>query len=275
MTDFPHYNESLIDKDLEEKMEIAQKASSMVLALRRKEKLKVRQPLAKIIVPVLNPHFQEQFEAVKNIVLAEVNVKEVEFLTDTSGIIKKKIKPNFKTLGPKFGKQMKQIAALINSFNQDQIAELEQKGTYDINISTTTTTLPPDEPTTTLTPDDVEIYTEDIPGWTVASEGKLTVALDINVTEELREEGIAREFINKIQNLRKENNFEVTDRINLTIEKHNEFNAALLNHKDYICTQTLANQLILVEKLTDSEAKEVEIDKNILARILVERVNQR
>ena len=277
LADFSDFDESLIDKDLEEKMDIAQKASSMILALRRKEKLKVRQPLAKIIVPVLNSHFKEQFEAVKNIVLAEVNVKEVEFLADTSGIIKKKIKPNFKTLGPKYGKMMKQISEIINNFSQDQIAELEQNGKYDIT-TTTTTTLPPDDlpvtttGTTTLLPDDVEIHTEDIPGWTVASEGKLTVALDINVTKELREEGIAREFINKIQNLRKESNFEVTDRINLVIEKHDEFNQAILNHKDYICTQTLANQLILVDELSNSEAREVEIDREITARILVEKV---
>lgn len=266
LTGFPVYKESLIDKELEEKMDIAQKVSSMILALRRKEKLKVRQPLAKIIVPVLNSHFKEQFEAVKNIVLAEVNVKEVEFLSDTSGIIKKKIKPNFKTLGPKFGKQMKQIAAFINQLGQAEIEKFEKEGTLDTLI---------DNLNIKLTLEDVEIHTEDIPGWTVASEGKLTVALDINVTEELKEEGIAREFINKIQNLRKDNNFEVTDRINLTIEKHNKYNQALLNHKDYICTQTLANQLILVDEPINPDAKEVEIDKEIIARILVERANQR
>ena len=264
LVDFPEYDESLIDEELEEKMDIAQKASSMILALRRKEKLKVRQPLAKIIVPVLNSHFKEQFEAVKNIVLAEVNVKEVEFLTDTSGIIKKKIKPNFKTLGPKFGKQMKQIAACINQFGQADIELFEKTGSHEANI---------EGESIILTLDDVEIHTEDIPGWTVASEGKLTVALDINVTEDLKEEGIAREFINKIQNLRKENNFEVTDRINLVIEKHDEFNQAILNHKDYICTQTLANQLVLVDELSNTDAKVVEIDKDITARILAEKVN--
>lgn len=264
LVDFPSFDTKLIDKDLEEKMDIAQRASSMILALRRKEKLKVRQPLAKIIVPVLNPHFKEQFEAVKNIILAEVNVKEVEFLIDTSGIIKKKIKPNFKTLGPKYGKLMKQISAIINQMKQEDIAAFEDTGVFGIEI---------ENEKIALTPEDVEIHTEDIPGWTVASEGHLTVALDINVTEELKEEGIAREFINKIQNLRKESNFEVTDRIYLTIEKHEEFNKALLNHKDYICTQTLANQLILVDDLNDSEAREVEIDKDLIARILAKRVN--
>ncbi len=263
LADFPSYNEKLIDKDLEEKMDLAQRASSMILALRRKEKLKVRQPLAKIIVPVLNQKFKQQFEAIKNIVLTEVNVKEVEFLTDASGIIKKKIKPDFKTLGPKFGKLMKQISEAINKFGQSEIAELEKKGEFEIEAGTDKVK---------LTLEDVEIHTEDIPGWTVASEGELTVALDINVTEELREEGFAREFINKIQNLRKDSNFEVTDRIEITIEQGDEFNKAILDYKDYICAQTLANRLELVDRLNDSDAKEVEIDKDLNARILVKRV---
>jgi isoleucyl-tRNA synthetase len=262
LADFPTYNEKLVDKDLEEKMDLAQKASSMILALRRKEKLKVRQPLARIIVPVLNQRFREQFEAIKNIVLTEVNVKEVEFITDASGIIKKKIKPNFKTLGPKFGKLMKQIAEAINQFGQSEISELERKGEFEIQAGVEKVT---------ITLEDVEIHTEDIPGWTVASEGQLTVALDINVTEELKEEGFAREFINKIQNIRKESNFEVTDRITLTIVKGEEFNKAILNYKDYICAQTLANQLELVDNLDDNDVREVEIDKELFARILVKR----
>jgi len=263
LTDFPSYNEKLIDKDLEEKMDIAQKTSSMILALRRKEKLKVRQPLAKIIVPILNPRFQEQFEAIKNIVLSEVNVKEVEFLTDASGIIKKKIKPNFKTLGPKFGKLMKQIAEAVNQFGQTEISELERNGEFEIQAGFGKLR---------ITLEDVEIHTEDIPGWTVASEGQITVALDINVTDELKDEGFAREFINKIQNLRKESNFEVTDRINLTIVNGDEFNKAILNYKDYICAQTLANQLELVDNVEDADVKVVEIDKDLFAQILVKRV---
>ncbi len=263
LIDFPTFDENLIDKELEERMAIAQKASSMILALRRKEKLKVRQPLAKIIVPVLNSRFQEQFEAVKSIILAEVNVKEVEFLIDSSGIISKKIKPNFKTLGPKFGKLMKQIAGAVNQFDQSAISKFEKSGIFEIVIG---------EDKITLTLEDVEIQTEDIPGWTVASDGQLTVALDINVTGELKQEGIAREFINKIQNLRKDSNFEVTDRINLTIVKHDEFNEAVLNHKDYICTQTLSDSLELVEMLNDSDAKEVEIDKDVFAKVLVAKV---
>lgn len=264
LADFPLFDEKLIDKKLEEKMDIAQKASSMILALRRKEKLKVRQPLAKIIVPVLNPHFQEQFEAVKNIILAEVNVKEVEFLHDSAGIIKKKIKPNFKTLGPKYGKLMKQISAEVNQFGQEEISELEKSGSREILIG---------DEKIVLSLEDVEIQTEDIPGLTVASEGQLTIALDINVTEELKLEGIAREFINKIQNLRKDSGFEVTDRINLTIAGHNEFNKAILIHKDYICTQTLASELNLVDSIDNQDVKQVEIDKDLMAEILVEKVD--
>ena len=232
------------------------------MALRRKEKLKVRQPLAKIIVPVLNSRFHEQFEAIKNIVLTEVNVKEVEFLTDASGIIKKKIKPDFKTLGPKYGKLMKQIAEAVNQFGQNEISELERRGEFEIRAG---------NEKIMIMLEDVEIHTEDIPGWTVASEGQLTVALDINITDELKDEGFAREFINKIQNIRKESNFEVTDRINLTIAKAEEFNKAILNYKDYICAQTLANQLELVDILNDTDVKVVEVDKDLFARILVKR----
>ncbi len=263
LLDFPGYDATLIDKDLEEKMDIAQRASSMILALRRKEKLKVRQPLAKIMVPVLNPHFKEQFEAVANIILAEVNVKEVEFLTDTAGVIKKKIKPNFKTLGPKYGKIMKQIAAAVNQFDQATISTIESNGEYELVVG---------DEKVMLALEDVEIQTEDIPGWTVATEGQMTIALDINVTEELRQEGIAREFINKIQNLRKESNFEVTDRINLSIEKNEAFEEALKNHREYICSQTLADSLALVDKADQALAKEVEIDKDVMAKIEIERL---
>ncbi|WP_167617155.1 isoleucine--tRNA ligase [Maribellus sediminis] len=263
LVDFPAFDEALIDKDLEEKMDIAQRASSMILALRRKEKLKVRQPLAKIMVPVLNPHFKEQFEAVSNIILAEVNVKEVEFLTDTAGVIKKKIKPNFKTLGPKYGKMMKQIAAAVNQFDQNAITAFENAGEYEIATG---------DEKIVITLEDVEIHTEDIPGWTVATEGHMTIALDINVTEDLKEEGIAREFINKIQNLRKESNFEVTDRIRLRIEKHDAFNTALENHKEYICVQTLADELTLVDMVDPAIAKEAEIDKDVVAKIEIEKI---
>ena len=262
LADFPLADETLIDKELEEKMDIAQKASSMILGLRRKEKLKVRQPLAKIMVPVLNVHFREQFEAVKDIVLTEVNVKELEFITDSEGIIKKKIKPNFKTLGPKYGKIMKQIAASVAQFNQSDIAGIEKSGVYQLQI---------DGNPVEITIEDVEIMTEDIPGWLVASEGGMTIALDINVTEELKQEGIAREFINKIQNIRKESDFEVTDRVKLKIQKHEAFNEAVENFKNYICNQTLAAELVLIDELNSETTREVEIDTDVFARISVER----
>jgi isoleucyl-tRNA synthetase len=262
LADFPGYDESLINVDLEQKMDLAQKASSMILALRRKEKLKVRQPLAKIMVPVLNKNFQEQFDAVKAIILSEVNVKEVEYLTDSAGIISKKIKANFKTLGPKYGKLMKQISGEIAGFTQENISQLEKSGVYELNIG---------GELVSLSLEDVEIQTEDIPGWTVASEGGLTIALDINLTEELKQEGIAREFINKIQNIRKDSNFEVTDRIVLKIEKNEKYNLAVENFRAYISNQTLANDLVLVDKISDGKTHTVEIDTDLEAVISVEK----
>ncbi|MBN1821410.1 MAG: isoleucine--tRNA ligase [Prolixibacteraceae bacterium] len=264
LADFPGFSENLIDKELEEKMQIAQKASSMILALRRKEKLKVRQPLSKIMIPVLNDHFREQLDSVKDIILTEVNVKDVEYLHDTTGIIKKKVKPDFKALGPKYGKLMKFIAGSVAKFTQDDIAEIELNGFKKIVAG---------EETINLSIEDVEIVTEDIPGWTVASEGNLTIALDINVTESLRQEGIARELINKIQNIRKENNYEVTDRIRLKIESNKILNEAVVNFKDYISNQTLANELSLVDNLDEKAAKTVEIDSELNVLISVEKYN--
>jgi isoleucyl-tRNA synthetase len=264
LADFPVFDESFIDSDLEEKMKIAQKASSMILALRRKEKIKVRQPLAKIMVPVLSADFHRQFDAVKDIILAEVNVKAVDYLSDTSGIIKKKLVPDFKKLGPKYGKHMKQIALALTGFDQNDIQTFESLGEAELTI---------DSEKIKVSGDDVEIRTEDIPGWTVASEGQLTIALDIHVTEELKQEGIARECINKIQNLRKENNFEVTDRIKIVILKHNAINDAVLNFRKYICDQTLALDLQLVDHLSSPPAKDVEIDKDVITKIEVEKLN--
>lgn len=264
LANFPEYNPALIDKELEEKMDIAQKASSMILALRRKEKIKVRQPLAKIMVPVLNEHFREQFDAVKNIILAEVNVKEVEYLTDATGIISKKIKPNFKTLGPKYGKLMKEISQAVAAFSQQEISELERNGSFPIVAG---------GQTIGLTPEDVEIITEDIPGWLVASEGSLTIALDINITKALKMEGIAREFINKIQNIRKESDFEVTDRIRVKIGSHELLDEAVLLHREYISAQTLAGSLEVVASLESEELKTVEIDQGVETAILVEKLD--
>jgi isoleucyl-tRNA synthetase len=265
LADFPNGDEKLIDTKLEEKMAIAQKASSMILALRRKEKIKVRQPLAKILVPVLTAHFREQFEAVKSVILTEVNVKEVEYLSDTTGILHKKIKPNFKTLGPKYGKQMKEISQCIAGFSQQDIGTLEREGTFDINVA---------GEQLILATEDVEIVTEDIPGWLLATEGNLTIALDINITPELKQEGIAREFINKIQNIRKESGFEVTDRIHLKIRKHDQFNEAVSNYAAYISAQTLAIKLELVDELDAGQARTVEIDTDVETLIYVGKIIQ-
>ncbi|MEA3316829.1 MAG: isoleucine--tRNA ligase, partial [Bacteroidota bacterium] len=202
IANFPKYNKEFIDKDLEERMNIAQRISSMILALRRKVSIKVRQPLSKIMIPILNKEFESKFDAIKDLVFNEVNVKDVEYISDTSGVLVKKIKPNFKTLGPKYGKQMKEISKAVNQLTQDDIIRFEKEGhllikTKDNDID--------------LLISDVIISSEDIPGWLVANDNELTVALDINITKELKNEGSAREFINRIQNIRKDNNFEVTD----------------------------------------------------------------
>ncbi len=262
LAEFPGVDNTLIDENLEKKMAIAQKASSMILALRRKEMIKVRQPLAKIMVPVLNEDFREQFSAVENIILAEVNVKKVEYISDTSGIIKKKIKPNFKALGPKYGKLMKQIAGAINNLSQEDIALFEKTGTFNLSIN---------NEMVAITLDDVEIVTEDIPGWLVANDGNMTIALDINITEELKQEGIAREFINKIQNIRKESGFSVTDRVELQIVRHEAVNKAVINHKEYISNQTLAVKLELVDSLNEDDAKEIDIDNGVNIVISVKK----
>ena len=262
LADFPKADEKLIDNELEERMELAQQISSMVLGLRRKVQLRVRQPLSKLIIPILNDHMIRQLDAVKNIILSEVNVKEIEYITDTTDVLVKKIKPNFKTLGPKYGKYMKQISTLIAAMEQSDIFEFEKNGRYQLNIGT--------EPID-LSLEDVEILSEDIPGWLVANEGRLTVALDINVTKELKEEGIARELINRIQNLRKESNFDVTDKITLAIGRHKEINEAVENFSQYIASQVLAEHIELTDE-KDDKARDIEID-DIHTFIKIERIN--
>ncbi|MBE9469191.1 MAG: isoleucine--tRNA ligase [Bacteroidetes bacterium] len=261
---FPTYNSDCIDTELEKRMDLAQKISSMVLSLRRKVSIRVRQPLSKIMIPVHDETTKNYIEAVKNIILSETNVKDIEYLSDTTDILVKKIKPNFKILGPKYGKLMKQISACLSKLNQKDIAEFENNGKFVFFVN--------EEPIE-LSINDVEIISEDIPGWLVANEGKLTVALDINITEELKQEGIAREFINRIQNLRKDRGFDVTDKITLNIQKHDLINVAINTHKKYIGTQTLATSVNLVEKLEVNNAKDVEIDEDIKTRISIEKIN--
>lgn len=249
LSDFPTYNEGLIDKKLEEQMNLAQQLSSMVLALRRKVNIKVRQPLTKIMIPVLDDTLQERLEAVKQLILNEVNIKEMEFLTDTKGVLVKKIKPNFKTLGARYGKQMKEISSAISAFTQDDISLVERKGNYELNLASGKVC---------LALEDVEIISEDIPGWLVASEGRITVAMDITVTEELKREGIARELINRIQNLRKDSNFDVTDKINIVIENNPEIDPAVIDFREYIAGQTLA--LSIESKKEVPNATSIEIN---------------
>ena len=235
-------------------MAIAQKISSMVLGLRRKVNIKVRQPLNKLMIPVPNKSFQKKIEAVENLVLAEINVKEIEYLTNSSDMLVKKIKPNFKSLGPRFGKMMKPIVTAIGGLTTEDISRFEQKGTFTIQV---------EDQKVELGMDDVEIVSEDIPGWLVANEGNVTIALDITITKELRQEGIAREFINRIQNFRKESGLDVVDKIEIEIQQHNAINDSIKKHQDYICTQTLANSISLVEKLEENGTKKIEIDENI------------
>lgn len=252
LSDFGKLKEKYIDKDLEERMDIAQKLSSMVLALRKKESIKVRQPLQKMMVPILDPTFKRQLKEVENLILSEVNVKELEYLEETAGILVKQIKPDFKKLGPKFGKEMKAVATAIQQFSQEEIVQLERNGKAEISVG---------DNTLSIDLSDVEISSKDIPGWLVASEGKYTVALDITLSNELKEEGIAREMVNKIQNLRKDEGFEVTDKIIISLHSNHEIEQAINNNKDYICSETLALELNFVEDLNGSNHS-VEIDQN-------------
>ncbi len=262
-SDFPSYDEKLIDKDLEQRMEIAQDLSSMILGLRRKENLKVRQPLSKIMVPILDQKFEDQLRAIEPLILSEVNVKEIDYLKDTTGVLVKKIKPNFKALGPRYGKMMKQIAAMVSQFTQEKIAEIESEGNLKFDL---------DDQSIELTLEDVEITSEDIPGWLVASEGKLTVALDVTLTEELKQEGIARELINRIQNIRKDSGFEVTDKISIKLLKAENLNEAVGNYSNYISSQTLANNIELVDSLDNSKALNLAIDEEINTSIIIDKI---
>lgn len=255
LADFPICKESLIDKNLEECMQLAQQTSSMILALRRKADKKVRQPLMKAVVPTTETKVYEQLNYISNLIVAEVNIKELEIIppdADMENLVKK-IKPNFKVLGKKYGKQMKEIASAMNGFTKQQIDEIEKNGEYTLILASGDVL---------LTTEDVEIITEDMPGWLVANEGKLTVALDITVTEELHREGIARELVNRIQNIRKSNGYEITDKINIEIEKNAQINEAIDEYKNYIASQTLANSISLVDLV--NKATELDFDDYIV-----------
>ena len=260
LTDFPTAEEGLIDKVLEQRMDYAQRISSLILSLRKKNKLRVRQPLQKVLLPVLDESFIAQVDGVKDLVLQEVNVKEIEYVTDTSGIIKKGVKPNFKTLGRRLGKNMKAGKEAIENMTQEDISTLEKTGKYDLFI---------DGQAFELQLEDFIITSEDIEGWLVATDKDLTVALDVNLTEALLAEGMAREMVNRIQNLRKESGFDVTDKINIRIENHEAIRDAVQLFGDYIKTEVLGEVLILAGKV---DGQEIELIDDVQVRIAVERV---
>lgn len=258
LSDFPKCDEALIDKDLEEHMKMAQDVSSMVLALRRKVNIKVRQPLQTIMVPVVDAHQQESIEAVKNLILSEVNVKELRFVDNAAGILVKRIKSDFKKLGPRYGKIMKSLAAAIQAMTQEDILAFESAGTCTLNV---------EGQDATVELADVEIISEDIPGWLVANEGRLTVALDITVTDSLRKEGLARELINRIQNLRKSNGYDITDKINVTVLSSDEMDEAIKEYNEYIANQVLAVSVEITEHaISDATVLDFE-DFNLSVRI--------
>ncbi|MDD4727817.1 MAG: DUF5915 domain-containing protein, partial [Dysgonamonadaceae bacterium] len=252
LADFPTANESVIDKTLEEQMDLAQIASSIVLALRRKVNIKVRQPLAQIMIPFTDEEQKQNIEAVKGLILSEVNVKELNFVDSTNAMLVKRIKPDFKKLGPRYGKIMKQLAVAIQEMSQTDITQLEKNETFQLNVNG-------EEVIIELS--DTEIISEDIPGWLVANQEKLTVALDVNLSDDLLKEGIARELVNRIQNLRKTQDFEITDRINIAISSNEKLNGAITDFSDYIKSQVLADSLTI----TSQEFKnEIEINEELI-----------
>uniref|UniRef100_UPI0035A0CD39 DUF5915 domain-containing protein n=1 Tax=Prevotella heparinolytica TaxID=28113 RepID=UPI0035A0CD39 len=243
---YPEADEHLIDADLEQRMALAQKVTSMVLALRRKVNIKVRQPLQCIMIPAVDEKQRNHIEAVKELIKSEVNVKELRF-AEGAGVLVKKVKCNFRTMGKKFGKLMKSVAAEMDTLSQEQIAELENKGTYKLMI---------EGQEVVVEAADVEIISEDIPGWLVSNEGNLTVALEVELTDELLREGMARELINRIQNLRKDGGLEIIDRIRVTISPNPKAAEAVNSYREYIESQVLADEIIMAE----NDGQEVEFD---------------
>ncbi|MBD8348249.1 isoleucine--tRNA ligase [Dysgonomonas sp. HGC4] len=259
LADFPKYDTSVIDKALEERMQIAQSISSMILALRRKVSIKVRQPLMQIMIPVLDQHQQDAIEAVRDLILNEVNVKELKYVDNAAGILVKKVKPDFKKLGPRYGKIMKQLAAVVQVMDQNAISQLESTGSYTFDI---------EGQSATIELADVEIISEDIEGWLVANEGRLTVALDITITDDLRKEGVARELVNRIQNIRKSNGFDIVDRIKVKLSDSQEISNAVKEYYDYIAGQVLADEISLEDTV---DGIEIDMDDFVL-NISVDKV---
>ena len=260
LAEFPKFNVAFVDKSLERKMESAQTISSLVLSLRAKEKIKVRQPLQKIMIPVDGQQQKEEILAVSNLIKHEVNIKEIQLMEDASDILIKQIKPNFKVLGPKFGKDMRFIAAEVGKFTQEDINKIEKDKNISINVN---------EKNITLSLEDVEISSKDIEGWLVANEGALTVALDVTITDDLRKEGIARELVNRIQNARKDTGLEVTDKIKLTVLNYVNLKDSINDNKDYIMSETLTKELVFVDELNNGV--EIEFD-DIKSKILIDKM---
>jgi isoleucyl-tRNA synthetase len=254
---YPKAKEEWIDIALEERMQLAQDASSLVLSLRKKANIKVRQPLQKVLIPVLNKSMEQQLQKIEDLIKAEVNVKEIEYLIETEGFIKKKIKPNFQALGKRLGPKMKAVTQAISNFSQHDISLFEKDGRYSIPVG---------DESVELSLSEVDISSEDIPGWTVANKGQLTVALDINVTSELVQEGDAREFVNRIQKIRKESGFDVTDRIEVKVAANNGISQSLAKFNDYICAEILADKLELTSQI--DEGTEIEVNDNPLKVIV-------
>ncbi|HEX7754049.1 MAG TPA: DUF5915 domain-containing protein, partial [Niabella sp.] len=257
---FPKINETAIDTSLEERMQLAQDISSLILSLRKKVNIKVRQPLQKVLIPVLNPSMKEQLEKVAALIQSEVNIKEIEYLVDTEGFIKKKIKPNFVALGKKLGAKMKAVSTALAHFSQEDISNLEKNGQVALDI---------DGEKIPVLVNEVDISSEDIPGWTVANKGALTVALDITITEDLKQEGDAREFVNRIQKIRKESNFDVTDRISVQIDTNPTLKNSLNTYKDYICAEILADDLDFSP--ISSGGVEIEVNEHKLYTIVTKK----
>ncbi|MGE5317758.1 MAG: DUF5915 domain-containing protein, partial [Chloroflexota bacterium] len=245
------------------RMEMAQLVSSMVLSLRKQHRIRVRQPLQRIMVPLTNEGLKEKIEAVKNLILSEVNIKNIEYISG-EGILVKKVKANFKALGPRYGKLMKQLAAALAGISQSEIAEFERNHSLVIFV---------EGERVELVEGDLEVITDDIPGWVIATEGNMTIALDITVTDELRDEGIARELVNRIQNIRKDKGFEVTDKIALNIEKNEAITTAITRNNAYICSETLASTLEIKEHIEPSDRIVVDLADELQAAISVNKLS--
>jgi isoleucyl-tRNA synthetase len=257
---FPKAQDTFIDTPLEDRMQLAQGVSSLVLSLRKKMNIKVRQPLQKILIPVDTQAMQSQLQKIEELILSEVNVKEIQYLFETEGFIKKRVKPNFQALGKKLGHKMKVVTVALSELTQNEITVFEKEGRYS---------LPVDQDTVELVLEDVEIVSEDIPGWMVANKGSLTVALDIEITDELVQEGEAREFVNRIQRIRKDNGLELTDRIDVKVSAKNGINESLTRYNNYICAEILADSLTLETNI--DEGMEVEVNDNILKVIVLKK----